>query len=475
MRKVCFFFIIIMLVHSFLLPNVQAQEVWDLNKCIQYAKENNLFIKQLGLGVESAKHNQAQSKAARLPNANGSASHSANFGRTIDPTTNTFNTETIQATRFSVSSSTTLYNGSVIKNTIRLRDMEYELAKLETDVRANDLSLAILTAYLQILLSEEQLKVLQTQSDLTQEQLKQIQKLVNAGVLPAGDLLDIEAQIANDRLNIVNGENGIASAYLALAQSLDYYEPVTVAKPNVEIPTEAQLAVLNVADIYKMALSAQPQFKRADLSIQIAEQNLKIAEGSRLPSITLSAGMSTNYSSFAQRVLSADTVGLELVPLITEGGEGVLGLNVDVVTGKTPFFTQIGDNFGGFVAIGISIPIYNNRQFKNGISQAKINIENNRIIKDQEKNNLRKAIEEAYLNAQAAAKSYEATLANIEALRKSLQHTARKFELGVVNALDYLTAKNNLTAAELNLQSAKYQYVFTLKILDFYQGKPLGF
>ncbi len=207
--------------------NTDAQ-TWSFEQCTDYAQQHNVQAKQLQLQTESAGINLQQSQMNRLPNANANFSHGLNYGRSIDPFTNTFNTQATQASQIQVGSSVTLYNGMRQKNTIEQRKLELDAANWDLKDLHNSLELNVLSAYMQILLAEEQLRILEQQAEVTQRQYKQTESFVKAGALPAGNLLDIEAQIANDRLNTVNARNAIASAYLGLSQILNYYQPFTI-------------------------------------------------------------------------------------------------------------------------------------------------------------------------------------------------------------------------------------------------------
>ncbi len=451
-------------------------ENWTLQQCFDYAEKHNIQLKQMALQISSAEGNKMESESAKLPDLNGFFNQSVNLGRTVVSATNSLETITTNNSNLGLNSNFTLYNGGNIKHTIEQRDLQVGLAKLQVEEANNNLQLQILSAYMQALLAEEQLKVLQNQSTLTKEQRVRMNKLVTAGVRAPSDLLDLDAQIARDDINIVNAENNINAAYLTIAQILDYYKPIRITKPNIEgqLPSQDQVNGMSPDQIYDAAIRTQPQFKVRDMQTQIAEKSYDIAKGFTYPTVTLFARYSTDYSNAIKDFL--DTGEVEQLPtaLSTLGGEGVVLTSPIRNEVNIPYFTQLGDNWRASVGVSVNVPIFNNHQVKNGIEQARINIENTVYAKDLVKNQLRRDIEQAYLDANATAKRYKANESNMAILTKSLAQTERRFELGLVNAFDYLTAKNNLMAAELNLQSAIYEYIFRLKILDFYQGKDLG-
>lgn len=447
---------------------------WSLEKCLEYAIENNIQLQQTELQVQTAKINEAQSRENIYPNLTGSAGYGLNIGRTVDPTTNQFSTEALQSSQYSLSSNFLVYNGHRLKYTIDQRELENQLAQLEVKDYKNNLQLTLLTAYLQILLSEDQLVVLKQQAQLTVEQLEQNRKLVKAGIMAEGDLLEIEAQIANDKLSQVNAQNTIKSAYLNLAQILDYYETIKIVTPTkVPEPSKAELEALNVVQTYILALETQPNIQSADLRTVIAQKQLQIAEGAKYPTISLGANLNTRHSSFARTI---EPIGLNLIPserFFTPEGQAILEYTPDFSIKKTPLFRQLWDNLGGSIGINVSIPIYNNRQLRNNVILSHLNIENTKYATALAKNNLRKNIEQAYLDANAAIEKYENTKLTISSLQKSLANTKKRVDAGLVNNLTYFTAKNRLTIAQLNLTTAKYEAFFKLKVLTYYQGKPL--
>ena len=452
-----------------------AQEI-SLQACLQYAHDNNVQIKQLGLNTEIAKINEKQSHQSRLPNLNGSFSYGGNLGRTVDPTTNSFQTQASQASQINLTSSFVLYNGGQFKRTIEQRDLELQLAQLQTNDFANNLDLSILGAYLQILLSQEQLRVLERQADLTQQQYNQMQKMVNAGSLPAGNLLDINAQIANDQLNQVNARNSIDLAYSNLKQLLNRYDTFKIVRPVLPEPTANELAAYTPDAVYQNALAAQPSVKVSVLQTQIAEKRLAVTRTNQYPTVSLSGNFSTQYSSLSKNY---EVSGINPTPILTnyftQNFDSIYTFNPIISKKNIPIYTQWGDNLGGFLGLSVQVPIFNQYQVKNGISLGKLNIANARLNEELTRNNIRQQIEQAYLNAKGAAERYMATKANIEALKNNLSFVQKRYDLGLTNNLDYNTAKNNLTAAELNLESAKFEYFFRLRILDYYQGKPLDF
>lgn len=450
---------------------------WTLKQCIEYAHQNHVTIKQRQVSEKLAQVQHRQNEAAKLPNANASYSHAMSLGRTIDPTSNSFAADVtqFQGGNLDLSSQYLLYNGNRRKNTIALSQLQIELAHLETQETANDLSLSVLNAYLQVVLAEEQVTILRQQAEQTQQQISRTQKLIDNGSLPAGSIASLEAQAANDQLNITTAENAVKSAYLALAQATNQYDPILVTSPVVTLPTRKQTAQRPIEELLTTAYSTYPQLKTAQMRTQIAEKSLQIAEGGKYPTVALFGSLSSNYSTLAKEItgIAYDTTDIAVnIPTL---GNITLGVPSPTPTYKNKsIFNQLGDNIGGRVGLTVQVPIYNNYSIKGGIAQAKINIENTLYAKEMLRINLRNQVEQAYLNTLNAADRYEALQTSIEAAQQAYDFAEKRLAVGAGNMYDYLQAKNQVATAELNRQVAKYEYYFRLKILDFYEGKPIS-
>lgn len=426
--------------HSF------SQEPWSLEQCINYALENNIQIKQQELNVQVSENQLTRSKFSTLPNLNLSGGHNYSFGRSTNYTTNQKERMDIQSTNASVSSQVTLFNGLQQLNT-RRRDAIDLMANL-TDVEKikNNISLNIAAAYLQILFSHELLESAKEQKNLSQLQVNRTKQLVDAGSLPEGNLLEIEAQLASDELQVVNNQNQLDLAYLSLAQILDIKstEGFTIEQPNLDRVDDI-LPADNSVNIFDQAATFIPQITSAKYRVQSAEKGVHIAKGARSPRLSIGA----SYGTGTQRFLSAND------------GTG------------NPFWDQIKDNANTNVGLSISVPIFNGLQVKTSISNARISLENARYNLELERNVLFKDIQQAYADAVGAYKKYKATEKNVVALQEAFQYAEQRFNVGLVNSLDYTTSKTRLSKAKTDLLSAKYELVFKSKILDFYRGNPL--
>ncbi len=447
---------------------------WSLEDCVNHARENNLRIQQQKLGVDVARENLRQSQAERLPNLNTGASHSFNYGRTLDPITNEFVTERVQTNNFSLSSGMILFSGFQVRNSIA-KD-RYDLQASEFDVAAmeNDISLAVASAYLQILFSKEMVEVAASQLDITRQQVERTRKLVDAGTLARGSLLTIQALEASEELQLVNAENQLRIAYLDLMQLLDLREDLAfeVVVPDIDIiPSET--VEYSPLQIYDTAAQIQPDIRSADIRVASAEKSYEIARGGRSPRLSVSGSMGTGYSEARLEIAEVIEADPQQIGQ-TASGEAVFAPSFNYETQVIPFRDQIEENLNRSIGLFLQIPIFNNFQVRSNISRSRISLENARLQRQIVRDQLYKTIEQSHQDAHAALQRYKASEKNVQALEEAFRYTEQRFNVGMVNTLEYNDAKNRLTIAQSELLQAKYEYVFRVQILDFYIGNPIS-
>ncbi len=466
------FLVIIFLLLSF--QPVGAQENgWTLRECIDHAWENNLQLQQQKLSVDMAREDLSQSRANRYPTLNANASHSYSFGRTVDPFTNEFATETVQSNNFSMSSGVTLFNGFQVSNIIRQNRLELEAGKKDMEQAYNDVALMVASAYLQVLFNKEMVENAHSQLEIIQQQVERTEKLVEAGTLPRGSLLTIQAQKATEELQLVNAQNQLDLAYLNLQQIMfmPEGEEVVVESPELEIAPGDDLEYTPM-QVYRIAVNEQPNVRSAQIRIASAERGVSIAKGARSPSLRMQGSIGTGYSEASLEIFDQTETGINQV-FVTDDGVEMLQPVYDFSTRIKPFTDQLDENLSRSVGLFLSIPIFNNFQTRAGISRSKINLENARLQNQIVRENLFQTIQQAHADASAALKRYFASEKNVEALEESFRYTEQRFNVGMVNTVEYNDAKNRLSAAQSELLQSKYEYLFRFKVLEFYMGRPL--
>lgn len=444
--------LLLLLLGIALTPFLQAQvkstsEAWTLQECIDHAWKNNISIKRADLNVLQNQASYQQSKAQLYPSLNASASHSLNLGRNQNPTTGVLEDFNAQGGNMGLSANVVLFNGFANYNTIKSNSMMLESALADLAQAKNDVGLNVAQAYLQVLVNEELLNSSKAQLENSKEQLRRTEILVKAGSLAEADRLQAMSQMALNEAQVINNENNLGLSKLQLLQLLQLpYDPnFNVINPDL-LPEDLDPVTNSSGEIYEMALTNQPNIKSAEYRIQASEASLAAAKGNRMPSLSLGAGMNSRY-------ISSTSSGAPLDPL----GD------------------QLNTNLGQNIGVSLSIPIFNNLRVNQAIQNSSINKERAVLNDIDTKNTLRQQIEQAYYNATAALKTYNSTEKQVEALKLTYENMEKQRDLGAVNSTEFTLAQNNLSAAESDMIRAKYDYIFKLKILDFYQGKPLEF
>lgn len=448
--------------------------IWTLNECIDYARENNITVQQSRLNLLASEYNLSTSKMAMWPSLNASIGHFINFGRTVDPTTYTFISGNFQSSSTQLFSSVTLFGGRQIANTVRARELDREAASAGLEAAEMDIAIIITQAYLGVLLADENLGVMQQQERSALEQRDITERLVQAGSLPEGSLMEAQAQLAQARLRIAEAQNqaDMSLLNLQLTMLLEPTPDFNIARPTIDAEPALIDEYESPSGVYSYALQNHPAMRSGRASIRSAETGLAIAKGNYYPSLTLSGSVGSNASS-TRRLYSQQITGIDTIGLTIPSQELVVIPQFTLFAEEYPYGSQLRDNFNQTVSLNLSIPIFNNRRVRNAVDQARINHQLVGLQMRQQENQLRDAVYRAYQSALAAARQYGAAQENALANRTSFEYISRRAEQGMVRAVDFNTAQNNLSIAESTLLQAKYQYVLSLKILDFYMGKPI--
>jgi outer membrane protein len=455
--------------------SARAQQAWSLEECIQYAMDNNIQIKQSVLNTEYNQNLLKQSKMGQIPNLNATGNYNYAWGRVLDQTTYQF-TENQQSNSISLgfSSSANLFNGLRVRNTILQNELNLMASYEDVEKIKNDISLNIAAGYLSIMFNRELLAVTESQMEITGQQVERTGKMVDAGKLARGNLLELQAQYASEELNLVNAENQLAISLLNLQQMLDL--PIDTAFdlviPELADPDEDPM-LINALEVYRIAETSMPEIKSAELNMESSEQGLKIAKGGRSPQLYVSANYNTGYSDLREQAVSFNE-GQRIPIGETASGEAVFTYPQDIpVYGAYPFIDQIGDNTSAGVGLGLSIPIFNGWQVNGNIANSRIALENAQLNLQSQKLALYATINQAYADAIAALKSFNASNQALVSMAESFKYTEKKFEVGLVNTVDYNVSKIQLTRTQSDLLQAKYDFIFRVKILNFYKGEPI--
>ena len=444
MKRLLFLFVLVLFSGA---AALSQQKVWTLDECIYHAIDNNLQIKRQSLQTRIQKNSLDQSRLNILPTLNASGSENISWGRSLDQTTYQYADQRVMSNSFNLSGSMNLFNG--LQNYNSIKKSEYELLAGEQDLQniKENISLNIAAGYLQILLNKELVSATAEQLQITLQQIEKTKRLVEAGSVALGNLLQIEAQAAQEELLLINLKNQLDFSYLDITQLLEIQTPegFEIAVPVIFVDTNAVIGE-TVEDIFLVAIGSRPSVKSSELKLTASEYDLKMARGMRSPRLTMSHSVSTSYSDVRMSPISG---------------------------GDYPFVDQLKENRNWGLGFTLSVPILNGWQVNKRVSNSKINIESSRYVLDETKKQLYKNIQQAYADASAALKKFAASQKAVTAMEESFRYSEQRFEVGLVTPVDYNTSKNQLLKSQSDLAQAKYEYIFKTKVLDFYRGIPL--
>jgi len=427
------------------------------------------------LNIEINKLNLLRAKADFLPTLNAFTSHGYNFGRTLDPLSNEFATDRVRSNSFSLNSSFTVFEGFLKSTKLKQEQLNQKAGMYDSDQIRNDVTLSVASAFLQILFDQELLDIAREQLEISRQQKEHTQLLVDAGKLAQGDLLDIKSQYASEELNVTNAQNALDIATLTLKQLL--YLPsdqeFSIIRPVLNFNTTQNL-LLSSDVVFQTASEVQPSVLAAETRVQVAEKTISIAKSGMFPRINVSASYGTGYSDLRTEITDMQVDGYDTIG-ITSDGASVLTPSYNIATQPIKFYDQLDNNVSQSVNFSMNIPIFNGLATRTSVSKAKIGLESAMLDLENTKDKLEKTIQQAYADAKAALAKYRSTKDQTEAMEESFKYAQKKFDVGMITAVDYNDAKNKLTKSKSDLLQAKYEFVFNTKVLDFYMGKPIDF
>jgi len=450
----------------------QQKEIYTLDDCIEIAITNNLDLKGSKLSAEASILNYKQSRSNVLPSLNADYNLGVNNGRSIDPFTNDYINQELTFSNAGLNLNATLFNGFRLLNSIKENRFNMEASEMEIEENKQNLILEVTLRYIQILNNKDLIELSKSRLETTEQQLGRLKSFYTEGTGNPVSYTDMQGQYTIDKMGFIDAENSLKLAVLELnkllnlnADSENQFETILGLVANVKYPYSPH-------DVYTDALQNLATFKSKQFRVDAADAGIKVAKSNYYPEVSLFGQLNTNYSSNAQTFTQTGTV-------ITDSGDfvDISGQEYPVFTNQSQFQVekigykdQFDNNLNSLVGVGVSIPLLNGFRAKNNVSLQKIAKEESLIELENTKLIFKQSIKEAYNNMDSAFNRYHILLDQVKAFEESFRVNEIRFNNGVSNIVDYITSKNNMDSAKLNLSQTKYEYLLRVKILDYYRG-----
>jgi outer membrane protein len=455
-----------------------GQDKWDLRQCVDYALKNNITVRQADLQIRFAQLELQQSKMALYPGANFSSSLGYSSGRNQDPTTFSLITTGYTFNNMSLQSSADLFNWFTKKNTITVKDLNLKATEAGVEKAKNDVALNVAVAYLQVLLAREQVVLARSQVDQSRAQYENTRKQVDAGKLPELNAVNLESVLASDSSSLISAEVTASQLLLQMKAllNLDAAAAFDIDTPPVDkIPVD-NLAELQPEAVYMLATANMPQQKVDILNLKSALKSVDVAKGSMYPTFSIFGSLGTSFNNRSTKVTGKTQVNAPIGSVTVSGTPyQVFPLSpFDVYSyGKAGYLSQLNENFRQSIGLSLSIPILNGGALRTNWQRSKLTVKQVELQKEQNSFTLKQDIYKAYNDAVAAIQKFQANQKTVAASQKAYDFAVKRYELELLSSYDLITAQNNLARAKSQLVYTQYDYVFKMKLLEFYKGQGL--
>lgn len=430
------------------------QKKWTLEECVEYAVENNLTIEQLELDFEGVRIDESDAIGNFMPSLNANTSVSERTGLVTNPQTNIIEPGQIFTTSGGINAGMRLFDGLRNFHQLNRAKINAVASQYRLEDSKDDIRLSVANAYLSVLSNKESLKVFKAQYTFTEQDLKRTKELVDSGVLPRGDLLEIQATAANQEQQIVNGEGLVLISRIGLAQLLQLtdYENFDIADETFDVPP-SDILNNSAKEIFAKALSFRNDIKFSEMNVDLAEKDVQIAKGANYPTVDAFINYNTFYTNQFRNILNPVTGEFDAL--------------------RADFVDQLWQNDGISYGFQLNVPIFNGWSVRNNVSRSKIGLERVKLQLELDKLALEAEIQQAHVNVTTFSKTYEAAEKTLEARKLAYDYAKERYDVGLLNAFDFGQAQARVDNAAASVIRSKYDYIFSLKILEFYFGLPI--
>lgn len=464
----------------FLLVSLSAigQEKWDLQKAVVYAIANNITVKEAVTQAELARLNMVQAKNSMYPTLQGNISGGYSHGLSQNPTTNTLQSASFLSGSIGAQSSYSIFTWGARKFNIEANELNLKASEFGVEKAKNDISLLVANAFLTVMLRMEQARINEAAIQLSKAQLSNTQKLVNAGSLPELNALQQEGQLVKDSSALLQSQSLIQQGLITLKAylNIDIASPFEIDAPNLEAIPVDNLMDLQPAEVYALAVESQPSIKQYYFQIEAAKKQVSFARANMYPTLSAFGGLNSRYINSKFPSIVGLQTNQPTGAFIVDGG----GNKVNVLSDRPLYdkksialFRQLNNNFGQSLGLNLQFSIFNAGQAKTQWKRAQVSVLQGNLQQDQEKINLKNNIYTAYEQAFSSYQKYKASLRTVEVSQRALDISKKRYDIGLLGTLDYIITQNNLTNAQIEAVSNHYDFVFKMKVLEFYKGNGI--
>ena len=465
---ICFFFFILPIM---VFPQDEERAVRTLEECIDLALKNNLDLKQSLLSEKTSDINFRQNKNALLPTINGNYNLGVLNGRSIDPFTNAFVNERITFSNVGLGLDATVFNGFRLINSWKQAKLNLKAAEMETETAKQSLILKVTLNYLQVLNSQDLVKLAKARIITTQGQMDRLKALYEEDTGNPAEFRDLQGQMASDASNFAESENELETKILNLNTLINADEEITVATLHQKLDIELYAYTAN--EVYSQALDVFPSVKASNLSLKAAEKGVSVARSQYTPEISLFANLNTNYSSAARLFNETGTSIVETGDFVTIDNQDfqVFTEQPNFTNDEISYSDQFDNNLNSSVGVAVTVPIFNGFRAKNNVALEKIKKEEAQTALEMTKLDLYQSVKQSYNTMQTAFERYRLLQEQVNAYNESFRINEIRFNNGVSNSVEYIISKNNLENAQINLSNVGYEYLLRVKVLEYYRGE----
>lgn len=461
---------------------------WDLRHCIEHALQFNISIQQADVQARIAALQAKQATYNLYPSLTSNSSSGVRFGRSIDPTTNLYSNQQFLYQNLGLNAGMQVYNQGRLRYTRDAAEFNAKAALASVDKAKNDIAFNVATYYLQVLAAKDQITISEVQIAQSLNQYDITKKRVDAGVLPELNIAEVEAQLALDSSNYYTAKGNYEQSLLALRALLNLDTEVLF---GIETPPVDQIPLESFADlqpevVYQSGLAMQPEQKMYEFRIKAAEKNVRVSKALMYPTLNAGINLSSSFSNSFQKVTGANFMGYSPI----SGQEPIVNISSVNYYVQNPVYKvtqtrrdigsiwegwgdQISNNFGQNIGFSLSIPIFANFQGRTSYRQSQLDLKSSQLNKQLADQTLRQNVYTAYSNALTALQKFNAGKKTVESAQKAYDFAVKRYEVGLLSSLDLITNQNNLLKAKIQQLSNQYDYVFKMKLLEFYKGKGL--